>query len=148
MVDVPFYGDLLHELSTASVPDADELKRSGQSNWQDDDYTKFMTEAAIEIFANSAIKEVPLPSLSEDDPDPTLRSIRKLSPLPLNQADIDDLAQRGLQNWPWVIAAVRRFDETFPTVSSWSMGKLYATFTSILAILKHGRRSTRSLKGP
>lgn len=114
----PFYGDVLLELSKADPANADELKRS-----KDADFVKFMAEAAVELSANEseagnlAINPPPV------DPNYFLRT-KKPAGAPLDQSDIDEMAERGVQNWSWVINTVRHLDETFPAFSEWSIGRL------------------------
>jgi len=122
-VDQPFYGDVLLKLSKADPANADELKRSAPEEGQDSDFVKFMAEAAVELSANKseagnlAIQPPPV------DPEYVLRT-KKPAGEPLEGANIDDMAERGVQNWSWVVATVRHLDETFPAFSEWSIERL------------------------
>ncbi|AUX78898.1 hypothetical protein [Sinorhizobium fredii] len=119
----PFYGDVLLELSKTDPANADELKRSSAEKRQGADFVKFMAEAAVELSAKGSeagIAAIQPPPFDGDD----VYRTKNPACAPLEQSDIDDMAERGVQNWSWVIATVRHLDETFPAFSEWSIGRL------------------------
>lgn len=117
-VDVPYYGNLLRDLTAYQLPDADEMVRS-QGVWADADFARFMAEAAAEI-SLSAENVLGTPP----DPDTIVRTPANNHAAYASLDNDDDLAERGPQNWPWVVAVVRHIDRSLPGLSTWSIGRL------------------------
>jgi pimeloyl-ACP methyl ester carboxylesterase len=78
-----------------------------------------MAEAAAEISLNAEdVLGTP------PDPDTIVRTPAHKHAADAGADNVDDWAERGPQNWPWIVAAVRHIDRGLPGLSTWSIGRL------------------------
>lgn len=113
-VIVPYYGDALLDMTETWGASVNDSKRSS-------DEAAFLAEAATEILgrvgAGETIKVAPVPV------DPNGKRVKGEIGGARTEVDIEQF-KRGIQNWSWVVDAVRFLDERFPELSTWTISKI------------------------
>jgi len=102
--DVPFYGDLLIDLTRSF---AEAMPADMRELGRDDDFRRFLEQFAVEVNNKAPVA-----------PEAVQRAFPSAAAAELAGADVEDFKERGPQNWWWVQAIIRAIDERFPGVSA------------------------------